>query len=116
MDIVTFLLARLDEQEADLAKKRGWPDRKKVAEITAKRSIATNFQEAAQVIFDRHSGPTGEKGATAYFAVGRLEAFFHAVRLLAAVHVNHPDFDREWLSPKFGPGLDWVYESLGVPV
>lgn len=89
MQIVEFMRARLDEDEAEsrLEKYSQWwvnedgpfdPDRVRI-EITAKRAILARYESWAM------GGEDGHPLTTILLGV---------VQALAAVYVDHPDFDK----------------------
>ena len=92
MDIVEFLEARIDEEEAELrhaniteqpaAPPLAAPMR---AECAQKREILARFKRAAAGTVDRAD------------AQGELAMARRAMlNILAAGYEDHPDFDREW--------------------
>jgi len=89
-DLVAFLRARLDEDEAYLLSNRRhlWTQRP-LREVEAKRAILDAFQavdaEVVTMLHDRRPRKYGE-----------WDGLHKAVCHLATVYRDHPDYDEAW--------------------
>lgn len=89
-DLVRFWTDRLDEEEAGIRDclLSGEPNVSEcdLDDVTAKRELAQKYDEVAD-----------NDGDEPYeYAFGYANALGEAVRLLAAVYADHPDYRTEW--------------------
>lgn len=118
LQLIEFLTARYDEEEAVARLDRfaiafvpdgetyRWDDESCVvyvsavhllADIAAKRSILSNARYALEIAQDeapRH--PTLSDAHSHGYRLGQWHGYHTALRLLAQVFAEHPDFDPEW--------------------
>ena len=116
-DLIPFLNARLDEDEAMVAVPHIWPTTFQPArvlrEVEAKRAImAEHFiltnenrdeeYEEFSVVPWGAKGGAGDQGSGCvtchYYGMGGVKGYgtCRTVRLLAAVYSDHPDYRQEW--------------------
>ncbi|WP_116245377.1 DUF6221 family protein [Nocardiopsis sp. FIRDI 009] len=98
MTIVEFLNARLDEDErASRAVPAGTRGRDRaLAEVAAKRMIVAGYAEAHSAsmrTLEPTPSPPAEGGGDPW---SELLAWRRAVKYLATVYRNHPQYDRSW--------------------
>lgn len=122
MTITEFLTARLEEAEASEWKRiddevtnlraDGLPDttrddllnmpesdhwRRPLADIAAKRSILSNARYAFEIAQDEAPrDPSVTDAHSLGYRLGQWHGYHTALRLLAQVYAEHPDFDESW--------------------
>jgi hypothetical protein len=93
MTITEFLLARIEEDEADAKHVENWGShgsyvlihpKRVLAECAAKRAII-----AARKRIDRSANPDE-------WSMGYSDANYQALNALAAAYADHPDYRQEW--------------------
>jgi uncharacterized protein DUF6221 len=99
-DLVAFLRARLDEDEREI---RNDPPagmgyavlaRRMVREVQAKRAILDHYADLTRATYPRELYRPGDGKPTV--AWGLVKYGDYALRQLAAIYSDHPDYDQEW--------------------
>jgi Family of unknown function (DUF6221) len=88
MDLVAFLRARLDEDRAKITRPATMSGSRAVRDVEAKRAILAAY-EMNDNDAELHLGPHPRKH-------GEWDGLRFAVRHLAAVWRDHPDYDPGW--------------------
>ncbi|MFR9794206.1 DUF6221 family protein [Streptomyces sp. MB22_4] len=89
-DLVRFWIDRLDEEEAGirdcLLSDEPNVSERDLDDVTAKRKLAQKYDEVAD----------NDVNEPYEYAFGYANALGEAVRLLAVVYADHPDYRTEW--------------------
>jgi hypothetical protein len=89
MTLTEFLLARIAEEEADVAHIDGvnWTGDRVLAECAAKRRVIARAQRVFDGLYPYHADEAYES---------RADHARDDLRDLAAIYADHPDYREEW--------------------